>query len=685
MRSLQPLLSHPKYRPDIDGLRAIAVLSVVFFHAFPSWIQGGFVGVDIFFVISGYLISTIIFENLDRGTFSFHEFYARRIKRIFPTLLLVLVSSYALGKFLLLIDEQKQLDKHIAAGASFVSNIALWHETSYFDNSAESKPLLHLWSLGIEEQFYIVWPLILWFAWRQKLNPMIVTIAVASISLYLNVDGISKDTVATFYSPQTRFWELLCGSLLAWFTIQKNKMILSNNKFSKFHTEATLNLFSIFGTLLLGYGIFGINKNFLFPGWWAIVPVAGTMLIILSGPKAWINHKILSNKLAIWFGLISFPLYLWHWPLLSFSSIINSGTPDRFIRITSVLLAVLLAWLTYRFLERPIRAKKNSTLTPAILTILMCSVGVISFYSFKSITPSNEDIRAASLVNQLGMIIPPASPEQVTLCRTKFPERQSLTPQGRDDNFCFLSRNSVPNVLMVGDSLNLSLFPGLSKDKIINPLVLSASSAAPLFNIRTTDFNDSIRFFNYKLTNHALDYAINNDEIKVVIMSFMGGPDLVDPESSYKIVNVLNQDEKNARLVFSEALTLTLSKLLSKGKRVIYVLPNPYLTYDIRRCLSAYRPFSFLQVQALCAQPADEYLERGGREYRNWVSSVLDNFPEVMVFDAATPFCDKDHCWGMKDGRLLYRDSAHLSIDGSDLVAPLLISLVREALEVSHR
>jgi peptidoglycan/LPS O-acetylase OafA/YrhL len=151
-------LTHPAYRPDIDGLRAIAILSVVGFHTCPYWVRGGFVGVDIFFVISGFLISTIMFDNLKRNTFSFVEFYSRRVKRIFPALLLVLLASFAFGWFVLLADEYEQLGKHIAAGAGFVANYAIWYESGYFDNAAESKPLLHLWSLGIGEQYYIMCP-----------------------------------------------------------------------------------------------------------------------------------------------------------------------------------------------------------------------------------------------------------------------------------------------------------------------------------------------------------------------------------------------------------------------------------------------------------------------------------------------------------------------------------------------
>ena len=216
-------LTHPKYRADIDGLRAVAVLSVVVFHAFPQWIRGGFIGVDIFFVISGFLISTIIFSNLESATFSLLEFYIRRIKRIFPALLVVLVFSYIVGWFVLLPSEYSELGKHITSGVFFVSNLTLWSESGYFDTTAEVKPLLHLWSLGIEEQFYLLWPVILIFAWKRKYNLMTLILAFGTISYFLNVKGIKEDATATFYSPQTRFWELLCGALLAWISINASK------------------------------------------------------------------------------------------------------------------------------------------------------------------------------------------------------------------------------------------------------------------------------------------------------------------------------------------------------------------------------------------------------------------------------------------------------------------------------
>ncbi|MRW88165.1 acyltransferase family protein [Pseudoduganella sp. FT26W] len=387
-----PHLSHPKYRPDIDGLRAIAVLAVVAFHAFPAAIKGGFIGVDVFFVISGYLISTIIFENLDRGTFSFAEFYARRIKRIFPSLIIVLVACCVFGWFTLLADEFKQLGKHIAAGAGFLSNFVLWNEAGYFDNSSETKPLLHLWSLGIEEQFYVVWPLLLWLAWKRKFNLLTVAVLVAAISFFLNVKGIKQDVTATFYSPQTRFWELLSGSLLAWFAVYKKGayknivgkldrllglIIYRENQDADGRT--LLNVISFIGTFFLVYGFWRINKEFSFPGKWALVPVVGTLLIILAGAGAWINRTILSNKLVVWFGLISFPLYLWHWPLLSFLRMIEVEAPSRNMRIAVVALSIVLSWLTYVLVERPMRFGGHGKAKLAVLVGLMTVVGFAGY------------------------------------------------------------------------------------------------------------------------------------------------------------------------------------------------------------------------------------------------------------------------------------------------------------------
>jgi hypothetical protein len=256
--------------------------------------------------------------------------------------------------------------------------------------------LLHLWSLGIEEQFYIVWPFFLWLAWKRKVNLLALTILVAIISFCLNLKGVNSDAVATFYSPQTRFWELLSGSLLAWSLLHK-KEALSNFKlridswlFNDKHQNATetdgktlSDLISFVGSLLLIYGFWRITKDASFPGWWAVIPVLGAVLIISAGPKAWVNRIVLANKVAVWFGLISFPLYLWHWPLLSFARIIEGEVPSRGVRIAAVVLSVALAWLTYKFVERPLRfGKRGKTVVP-VLVFLLVGIGYVGFSTYQ--------------------------------------------------------------------------------------------------------------------------------------------------------------------------------------------------------------------------------------------------------------------------------------------------------------
>ena len=348
MHNKHPHLVHPKYRPDIDGLRAIAILSVVIFHAFPAIIPGGFIGVDIFFVISGFLISTITFSSLERGRFSLIEFYVRRIRRIFPALILVLVATIILGWFFFFPDEYKQLGKHTAAGAGFIQNFILWYESGYFDNASETKPLLHLWSLAIEEQFYIFWPLLLSYVWIKHWSFLKVTAVIAVISFAANLYLMHLSPTAGFFLPISRFWELMIGGMLA-YTLLHYPKLLEKHK----NGQAILGFFLIIAGLLL------INKERDFPGWWTLIPTLGAFLIISAGADAYLNKNILANKLMIWIGLISYPLYLWHWPLLTYLRIIKPNVSSYQV-VCVLLLAFSLAWATYFFVEKPIKLTKAS-------------------------------------------------------------------------------------------------------------------------------------------------------------------------------------------------------------------------------------------------------------------------------------------------------------------------------------
>jgi peptidoglycan/LPS O-acetylase OafA/YrhL len=347
---------HDRYRPDIDGLRAMAIIPVIGFHAFPEWFKGGFVGVDIFFVISGFLITNNILTAATAARFSFVEFYSRRIKRIFPALIVVLVACYSFGWFVLLADEFKQLNLHIVAASAFASNFLLWEQSGYFDVASESKPLLHIWSLGIEEQFYILWPLTVLALRKFQSNFMRSILAIFAISFFLNVAWVGSHPIATFYNPASRFWELLTGCLLAYALVPEE-----HAKFPCIlpHWSAPAPLINhvvgFFGALCIVLAITVLDKTTAFPGGWALLPTVGALCLIWAGPNSWFNQRILGHPAIVFVGLISYPLYLWHWPLLSFSRVINTGETSWQTRLGIVLLSVLLAWLTYVLIERPVR------------------------------------------------------------------------------------------------------------------------------------------------------------------------------------------------------------------------------------------------------------------------------------------------------------------------------------------
>jgi peptidoglycan/LPS O-acetylase OafA/YrhL len=359
--------AHTTYRPDIDGLRAIAVMAVVLHHASPIRFPGGFVGVDIFFVISGFLISSIILQQLGKGSFSFADFYARRVKRIFPALTLVLISTLAMAWFWLAPLDYQVLGQHTMAAGGFVSNLVLWSEVGYFDKEAFNKPLLHLWSLAIEEQFYIAWPLLLWALYRWRAQPQRLIVGLLIASLALNLYLVRTDTTAAFYNPLARFWELLMGAWLAARYTQASALPLAPAW--RAHALSTV------GLVLLAAVMFKVTPESRFPGWWAFVVTAAMVMLLAAGPQAWFNRYVLSSRPFVWIGLISYPLYLWHWPLLSFLHIKFGLDTSSTLRFGAVGLSIVLAWLTYRWLEKPIRSGRVST--RAALLGLLASMALI--------------------------------------------------------------------------------------------------------------------------------------------------------------------------------------------------------------------------------------------------------------------------------------------------------------------
>lgn len=647
MADSTPHLSHPNYRPDIDGLRAVAVIAVVAFHAFPEKIKGGFIGVDVFFVISGYLISTILFENLDRGTFSFGEFYSRRIRRIFPSLILILLACFTFGWFLLLTDEYKQLGKYIAAGAGFVSNLVLWNDAGYFDNLADTKPLLHLWSLGIEEQFYIIWPVLLWIAWKRKFNLLTVTILFALVSLTLNINQIKQDPIATFYSPQTRFWELLSGSLLAWGSLYKKSshhearlkldgwlISVLYRKGPNANGSKLANVQSAIGFSLLAYGFWRINKNVGFPGGWALIPVVGSCLIIKAGPKAWLNRSILSNKIAIWFGLISFPLYLWHWPLLSFARIIQGEIPSIAIRLSAVALSIFFALITYQFIERPLRFGFNGRKKVVFLILLLTTIGVTGYFTFanngfpsrRSATLSIEHNGDTGHLEYHKYIA-----DNFYTCQPKPIAEQAL----RWDTFirCMQSKQTEKiDLVLIGDSHAEHLFLGVSQALPDKNVAFYIKGSAPLIN--NPDFSNIF---------HSV---IDSNSIKDVILTMHWSGRTAQLQDILNTIDALTESGKSVYLT-DDVPVFPFQPELCKGQRVLGPKPR-------------------------CKMPIYE-AERQRNTYISLLEQVTKARPKVSFLKISDYLCNNEVCSMAKSDKLLYRDNNHLNLYGSQYVGRRLV------------
>ncbi len=359
-----------KYRPDIDGLRAIAVLAVVFFHLDYPFFKGGYIGVDVFFVISGFLISQIIYTKTQNNNFSFRHFYKKRILRILPVLFTLILVCLIVGSFILLSDEYYDLGVSSIASTLFVPNILYWFNTGYFEIEAEATPLLHLWSLGVEEQFYILFPLFAYLILTRlnKFQVVAITTLLILVSFYINVVYTRLDITFSFYMLFSRAWELLAGFLLT-LILQHIKNI----------NGAVIEITSIAGCCLIILPIYWFDTHILFPGYYALMPVLGSMLIIFSGSfeKETYVKKILSHKYLVFIGLISYSLYLWHWPITVY---LKMAFSSDYLSEVILVLSFLLSIITYFFVGKAIGFELDIgvyfSIIPLALIIMMIPISI---------------------------------------------------------------------------------------------------------------------------------------------------------------------------------------------------------------------------------------------------------------------------------------------------------------------
>ncbi|WP_341743785.1 acyltransferase family protein [Azonexus hydrophilus] len=613
------------YRKDIDGLRAVAVISVVIFHAFPSAIQGGFIGVDIFFVISGFLITGILLDSLNNAKFDLLDFYRRRIRRIFPALTLVFAITLLVGALVLLPSEFALLGKHVARGSIFTSNFVLLNESGYFDTLAESKPLLHLWSLAIEEQFYIAWPILLYLAHKARLRIIYVTLALLVLSFAFGLWQINDNAAKAYFLPHSRFWELLVGASLA--------AAARENLNSGFMPSSKIqDCLSLAGLCFIVTGLFFISSSSKFPGWIALLPTLGTAFLIASGQHAIVNRSILSNKFAVHIGLISFPLYLWHWPLLSFLRIGFGETPSTAYRMGAVVLAVLLSFLTYNFVEKKIRPLRGS-ISATVLLITILTFGFLGkWISHEKGFPSRQVDGQIALSGELNH---DAFFEYFAKNYHPIPNEKLCADalKGNDHLRCYRSKSDEKiSMAIIGDSHGEHIFPAIAKKFNEENVAYFVRDGTPLY--------DSPSF------EPIFEAAASNEAIETIVLATYW---------NFRIKQLGSVD------TFFEKLLITVKRLQNSGKKVIVIYGLPDFEFDPTICKHS-RPFFNTST---CSESANRNLQN-----TNNIQDALSDLQKklqqpVVLFNLHNYFCDDHLCKMESSGQLLFRDRNHLTIEGS--------------------
>lgn len=655
--------SRPKYRADIDGMRALAILAVLIFHAYPSSLPGGFVGVDIFFVISGYLISSIIFRGLTLGTFSFFDFYARRIRRIFPAVTVVLLSSFVFGIFFVSPYVLEGMIRESPYAAFFIENIRLFlKHGEYWDVGTELKPFMHFWSLGVEEQYYIFYPLICYFLW--KVNSKIFLSCLLGL-LLLSFGWCLYDTanepIRAFYMLHTRFWELLVGGVLAYIEVNwpNYKEKLSN---SLFDIEKLNNLMSIVGLVLIVIAIAYFEESHPFPGWRALLPTLGAVLIIMAGSESLLNKRIFANKASVFIGLISYPLYLWHWPLISIvRNNLGGRLPTGVLMVTIVLLSFIFAYLTYTLIERPMRSKKATWRLVLVLVLVMA----ISTLGTKELIRKNKVLETWMLSNQT---------EETRDVRTEYYsfepyDSECIKTLGKGFHIC-QKRGDQPNTIVFGDSHAILLWNYLRSNQS-EPLYLVGNHGAVIFeNVLRLKEDDAEL---HKLTHQFWDSLRQTPELEIIVL-FGYWANYLDKEMISKTNPKWNKEE-----VFRNHWHETFKELKELNKKVIVVLDNPTVPENYKYCLT----WKFQRInlgdkdETLCMFDSKEVSDEE-RLTRQILQEEASKWPNVKIVDAQAKLCLNGRCQVFREGLQLYRDDDHLSPFGYRFVWPEIDERIKE-------
>ncbi|RZS85970.1 acyltransferase family protein [Pigmentiphaga kullae] len=634
-----------RYRPEIDGLRALAVLPVLFFHAGIPSFSGGFTGVDIFFVISGYLITTIILQEIRGGTFNLLTFYERRARRILPALFIVLVLSVIAAWFILPPRDMRDFSKGLVATSLFSTNILFWLTSGYFETASELKPLLHTWSLAVEEHFYLLFPLLLIITSKlTKRKLLILFVVFLAFSLLLAEVMIPTTPDAAFYLLPTRAWELLVGSIVS--LILTKEMALP-----RWMREGG----GVIGLLLVLYAIFRLNHSTPFPGVYALIPTVGAACIIFFSDSQTTVGRLLSFRPVVFIGLISYSLYLWHQPLFSLFRVWHFGNTHTIDFLYLILFALFLSVLSWKYVEKPFRdkgrIKKGDVFKFSIFGLtLFLSVGVAGFFS-------NGFVKAR------------ATPEQLSVLSTaKFsPKREHCHTDGkqylRPENACEYYDGQLSWAIF-GDSHAVELAYEMAK--VLRPhgeklRHLSFSGCFPTYGRQLDGRYGPCS----EWTELAIRNIIHTPQIKNVVIAYRINSELFgDHTQTYPLLpNKVAESERELRW---RSYVATLKTFVDAHKRVFLVLQAPELP----------KPIDFLIFNS--KQPEGDIPGvniNWWSERSNFVKQRLSQLPpSVEVIDPAKLLCTKERCFAARNGTSFYFDNHHPSLAGASLIAAEIAS-----------
>ena len=634
-----------KYRAEIDGLRAIAVVPVILFHASVQPFSGGYIGVDIFFVISGYLITSILLSELEREEFSLLRFYERRARRILPALFFVMAASLPLAWLWLLPSDMKDFSRSLVAVPLFSSNFLFWLEDDYWSPESELKPLLHTWSLGVEEQFYILFPLFLVWAWKKGGKFTLLAIVLIGLASLLASQWMAHHyPKANFFLLPSRAWELALGACLAYYLAHQRSGTPVSGRL-----KTLPDLLGITGLLLIGFAVFAFDDATPFPGLLALVPTLGVALIILFASQRTLVGRLLGSRYLVGIGLISYSLYLWHQPLFAFARHAGLGEDSQAILLGIAALCFPLAYLSWRYVENPFRNRRKfsrrTIFTAAVLiSALFVAIGVAG------IATGGLKERTAARNLMLESIEEKLKPNRGLDDRCD--GDLSLSPLCRT--------SEEPEILVWGDSFAKHLVEGiLASNPQAKLIQMTKSSCGPFFDIapvllprRSVEWAEDCLQFSARVR----ELLKNRPSIRYAVLS--------SPFKQYlkRRARLLYRDgtlRKSTPEQVEQALRRTLAELSEMGVEPVIFTPTPGTGKNIGRCLAK------AQRQGVALDRCDFGEDKIVGEIKS-VYGLLEKLqPEYRVVRLDRLICREGRCRSHLGPVYLYRDKWHLSREGS--------------------